>query len=282
MGAPVFFTLGGGSVGWQFGGEQTDFVLLVMDRNGMDNLLRDSFKIGGEAGVAAGPVGRSAEAATDVLLGAAMLSWSRSQGVFAGASLEGSVLKPNNEANERLYGRPMTARQIFESRPAVPEASREFVQLASRLTSSTEQTAQMNPDTTAADMERPAHGYGYEAQGYQQPSYEQPDQPSMARRTDTQYTGAVTGTVVTLSDSRLTIDTADGQRSFTVNSSTERQGSIDEGNRVYVQHDGNLVATRIAPASDELPRTASALPLLALAGLLSLFVAWRMRARTKA
>ncbi len=135
MGAPAMFTIGGPSFGWQFGGEQTDFVLLVMDHNGMNNLLRDEFKIGADASVAAGPVGRTAEASTDVLLGAQMLSWSRSKGVFLGASLEGTVLKANDKANERLYGRPITAREIFDNHPAVPAESRTFVNVASRLTS---------------------------------------------------------------------------------------------------------------------------------------------------
>jgi lipid-binding SYLF domain-containing protein len=142
MGAPAMFTIGGASIGWQIGGQQTDLVLLVMDRNGMQNLLRDEFKIGAEGSVSAGPVGRTAEASTDVLLGAQMLAWSRSQGLFAGVSLEGSVIKPAREANERLYGRPITAEQIFEQHPSVPPASREFVDVAKRLTGEGDQVTQ--------------------------------------------------------------------------------------------------------------------------------------------
>jgi lipid-binding SYLF domain-containing protein len=142
MGAPAMFTIGGASIGWQIGGQQTDLVLLVMDRNGMQNLLRDEFKIGAEGSVSAGPVGRTAEASTDELLGAQMLAWSRSQGLFAGVSLEGSVIKPAHEANERLYGRSITAEQIFEQHPSVPPASREFVDVANRLTGEGDQVTQ--------------------------------------------------------------------------------------------------------------------------------------------
>jgi lipid-binding SYLF domain-containing protein len=157
MGAPVMFTIGGASIGWQIGGQQTDLVLLVMDRNGMQNLLRDEFKIGAEGSVSAGPVGRTAEASTDVLLGAQMLAWSRSQGLFAGVSLEGSVIKPAQEANERLYGRPITAEQIFEQHPSVPAASREFIDVANRVTGESDQLAQdQDRDADTAQTRDPA------------------------------------------------------------------------------------------------------------------------------
>jgi SH3 domain-containing YSC84-like protein 1 len=132
MSAPSMFTIGGASFGWQFGGSSSDFVLLVMDKNGMSQLLKDEFKIGGDAAVAAGPVGRNAEASTDITLRAQMLSWSRTKGLFAGVSLEGSVIKPNNDANERLYGRKVSAQEILGGRvtPTPPEAS-QFIQVAS-------------------------------------------------------------------------------------------------------------------------------------------------------
>ena len=114
MGAPAFFKIGGGSVGWQFGGEQTDLVLLIMNESGMQHLLEDKFSLGAEAGVAAGPVGRTAKAGTDAQLHAQILAWSRSQGAFLGASLEGSVIKPDEDRNIALYGdRGRTARDIL-------------------------------------------------------------------------------------------------------------------------------------------------------------------------
>lgn len=133
MSPPAFFTVSGASVGWQFGGEQTDLVLLVMDKNGMDNLLRDNFKIGAEVKAAIGPVGRGAEASTDALLGAQILSWSRSEGAFVGASLDGAVIRGASESNARIYGRDITAREILQGNlPAPPEAA-QFLQVASNL-----------------------------------------------------------------------------------------------------------------------------------------------------
>jgi len=113
MGAPAFFTLGGASVGWQWGGQSADLVLLVMNQNGVNHLLKDQFALGGEATAAAGPVGRTAQAATDVQLHAQILSWSRARGVFLGASIEGTVIKPDAKANERFYGKTVTAREIL-------------------------------------------------------------------------------------------------------------------------------------------------------------------------
>lgn len=113
MGAPAFFKIGGGSVGWQFGGQETDLVLLVMNRDGMRYLLQDRFALGAEAAATAGPVGRTLKAATDAQLRAQILSWSRSRGVFVGAALEGSSLRPDDEANERTYGEGATAEAIL-------------------------------------------------------------------------------------------------------------------------------------------------------------------------
>jgi len=131
MGAPAFFTLGGGSFGWQFGGEQADVVLLIMNDNGVKRLLQDKFTLGGEASAAAGPVGRTAQAATDAQMHAEILSWSRSRGVFLGVSLEGTVIKPNPDATEQFYGRPVTASDLLVSHNvATPAAATSFVRTA--------------------------------------------------------------------------------------------------------------------------------------------------------
>ena len=125
MGAPAFFNLGGASVGWQFGGQETDLVLLVMNPGGMNHLLKDRVTLGAEATATAGPVGRTLKAATDAQLHAEILSWSRSQGAFLGAALDGSVLKPDNDANEATYGKGATARSILvdHKAPPPPEAA---------------------------------------------------------------------------------------------------------------------------------------------------------------
>src|SRR5436309_491000 len=131
MGAPAFFTIGGGSFGWQFGGEEADLVLLIMNENGVKHLLRDKFTLGGEASAAAGPVGRTAEASTDAEMHAEILSWSRSRGIFLGVSLEGSVIRPNKSATLEFYGKPVTANDILVAqnvRP--PEAAQSFVRTA--------------------------------------------------------------------------------------------------------------------------------------------------------
>ncbi|HEX6850270.1 MAG TPA: lipid-binding SYLF domain-containing protein [Candidatus Polarisedimenticolaceae bacterium] len=134
LGAPAFFKLAGGSVGWQFGGQEADVVLLIMNRDGMKNLLQDKFAIGGEASATAGPVGRDAKAATDAQLQAQMLSWSRSQGLFLGASLSGSVIRPDAEANAKYYGKEVTANGILVKHEVrVPRESRPFVSLLNKI-----------------------------------------------------------------------------------------------------------------------------------------------------
>ena len=110
-GAPAFFDLAGGSIGLQIGASSTDFILLFMNENAVDSLLADKFEIGGEGSAAAGPVGRSASASTDLKLNAQILSYSRSKGAFAGLELKGVVIKPDNEDNLQVYG--MTARDIL-------------------------------------------------------------------------------------------------------------------------------------------------------------------------
>jgi len=132
MGAPAFFTMGGPSVGWQFGGQSADLVLLIMNETGVRHLLSDKFTIGGQGAAVAGPVGRTAQAATDLQLHAQILSWSRSRGLFLGASLDGVVIKPNKDANELFYEQPLTARQILVNhRAETPLEAKSFVTKAS-------------------------------------------------------------------------------------------------------------------------------------------------------
>jgi len=110
--APAFFTIGGGSFGLQIGGEATDFVLLLMNDRAAKGVLTSKVKLGGDASVAAGPVGRTTSAATDATMRAEILSYSRARGAFAGLSLEGSTLRPDNDANKKLYGKEIKAEDI--------------------------------------------------------------------------------------------------------------------------------------------------------------------------
>src|SRR5260370_35136115 len=122
-GAPAMYALEGGSVGLQIGGEATDFVFLVMNNRGASSLLHSKVKLGADASVAAGPKGRSAAADTDAFMRAEILSYSRARGVFAGVSLEGSTLRPDNEANHNLYDGSTDAEKIIDGqRSAVPPA----------------------------------------------------------------------------------------------------------------------------------------------------------------
>jgi len=111
-GAPTMMALEGASFGFQLGGQATDFVLLVMNERGASSILGSKVKLGADASAAAGPKGRDAEADTDVTLRAEVLTYSRSRGLFAGVSLEGSTLRPDNDANERTYGRKLSAKDI--------------------------------------------------------------------------------------------------------------------------------------------------------------------------
>jgi SH3 domain-containing YSC84-like protein 1 len=127
-GAPAMMALEGGSVGFQIGGQATDFVILVMNNRGADSVLHSKVKLGADAAVAAGPKGRDAAAATDVTLRAEMLSYSRSRGAFAGVSLEGSTLRPDGDANKRLYGKNITAEDIIEeSRLSAPDSAHALI-----------------------------------------------------------------------------------------------------------------------------------------------------------
>ena len=111
-GPPAMYALEGMSIGFQLGGQGTDFVLLVVNPKGVDSILKSKVKLGGDASAAIGPKGRDAEAATDVLMHAEILTYSRARGLFAGVSLEGSTLRQDNSANEKIYGKKVTARQI--------------------------------------------------------------------------------------------------------------------------------------------------------------------------
>lgn len=111
-GAPAMYRLEGGSIGFQLGGQATDFLLLIMNPRGAESLLKSKVKLGADAAVAAGPKGRAAMAATDAYMHAEILTYSRSRGLFAGVSLEGSTLRQDNEANEKLYGKEISARDI--------------------------------------------------------------------------------------------------------------------------------------------------------------------------
>jgi SH3 domain-containing YSC84-like protein 1 len=126
--APTLMALEGGSVGFQLGGQATDFVLLVMNGRGAHSILNSKVKLGADASVAAGPKGRTAAAATDVTLRAEVLSYSRSRGLFAGISLEGSTVRPDNDANERVYGKKVEAESIvFKGAVAVPPAAQRLI-----------------------------------------------------------------------------------------------------------------------------------------------------------
>jgi lipid-binding SYLF domain-containing protein len=121
--APSMMALEGGSFGLQIGGEATDFVLLVMNKRGADSILTSQVKLGGDVAAAAGPKGRDAAASTDVTMRAEILSYSRSRGLFAGVSLEGSTLRPDNDGNERLYGKGINAKEIVINSKVRPPAS---------------------------------------------------------------------------------------------------------------------------------------------------------------
>jgi lipid-binding SYLF domain-containing protein len=131
--APAMFALEGGSVGLQLGGQATDFVLLVMNKRGADSVLGSKVKLGADASAAAGPKGRTAGASTDIVMQAEILTYSRSRGLFAGISLEGSTLRADGDANKNLYGREVSAREIVrKGAVAVPAAGRTLVDLLNR------------------------------------------------------------------------------------------------------------------------------------------------------
>ena len=140
--APAFFNVGGGSFGPQIGGTKTDFVLLIMNEEGLKGLLEDKFEIGGEAGVAAGPVGRTAGASTNVTLDAGILTYSRSKGAFIGASLKGVAITPDNDLNEAFYGKKASDVLSQTIRPSsIPSSVRAFPLALSRFSAARKTTA---------------------------------------------------------------------------------------------------------------------------------------------
>jgi lipid-binding SYLF domain-containing protein len=131
---PVFFNLGGGSIGAQIGAAKTDYVLLIMNQDGLNGLLKDKFELGGEAAIAAGPVGRELSASTSPRLDAGILSYSRSKGVFIGVALKGAVINPDNDLNEAVYKKK--AEELLREKPLsysqMPPAVRIFPRTLSR------------------------------------------------------------------------------------------------------------------------------------------------------
>ena len=122
--------LEGGSFGFQAGGQATDFVLLVMNPAGARSLLSSKVRLGADASAAAGPKGRTAEGATDVVMTAEILSYSRNKGLFAGVSLEGSTIRPDNDANERIYGSKIPAKELVLTRDvAVPPSAQDMISI---------------------------------------------------------------------------------------------------------------------------------------------------------
>jgi len=132
-GAPAFFAIEGGSFGLQIGGQATDFVLLVMNEKGAKSVMTSKVKLGGDASVAAGPVGRATSAETDIVMNAEILSWSRNKGLFAGISLAGSTLRSDDDANKNLYGKDVNAKQIIlEKAVRTPPAGKSLVNLLNK------------------------------------------------------------------------------------------------------------------------------------------------------
>ena len=131
--APAMYALEGGNIGIQLGGQATDFVLLVMNDKGADSVLSSKVKLGVDAAAAAGPKGRDAAAATDIVMRAEILSYSRSRGLFAGVSLEGSTLRSDGGANKNLYGKSLSARDIVQGgRVGMPAGGRELINALGR------------------------------------------------------------------------------------------------------------------------------------------------------
>jgi lipid-binding SYLF domain-containing protein len=130
--APAGVRVEGGSVGFQIGGSETDVFMLVMNERGVDKLLSNKFTVGGDAAVAAGPVGRQTTAETDAAMRAEILSWSRSRGVFAGVSLNGATLRDDEEANREMYGRALTNREIVRGTVKSPAAADRLMKMVAR------------------------------------------------------------------------------------------------------------------------------------------------------
>jgi lipid-binding SYLF domain-containing protein len=134
--APGAVRVEGGSVGLQIGGSESDVIMLVMNERGVNKLLSSKFTLGGEGAVAAGPVGREATAQTDALMHAEILSWSRTQGLFAGLSLQGATLRQDLSDNASIYGRKVTNKEIVQSSMPVPNAAKNLISLLNKYSSS--------------------------------------------------------------------------------------------------------------------------------------------------
>ena len=133
--APAAIRVEGGSFGFQIGVSDTDVVMLVMNKSGAKKLLESKFTLGGDAAVAAGPVGRTSSAETDAQMHAEILTWSRSRGVFAGISLQGATLRPDEDWNKEMYGKAMSNRDIVTGEVAPPEAARKLMGLLNKYSS---------------------------------------------------------------------------------------------------------------------------------------------------
>jgi len=150
FGAPAAIRIEGGSYGLQIGGSSTDVFMLIMNESGMQKLLSDKFTIGGEAAATAGPVGRNASANTDVLLHAEILSWSRARGLFAGVSLEGSTLRPDDSENRNLYGRDISNKEILQGKVPFPPAGRQLIVTLNRYSGKTPEHRREGEDISAS------------------------------------------------------------------------------------------------------------------------------------
>src|SRR5712675_831739 len=144
-GPPAMVALEGGNIGFQIGGQATDFVLLVVNPKGVDSILKSKVKLGADASAAAGPKGRDAEAATDVLMHSEVLTYSRSRGLFAGVSLEGSTVRSDGSANSKIYGREVTARQILRERAVRTPAAGQLLVSALQKASPTRSMGHRDP-----------------------------------------------------------------------------------------------------------------------------------------
>jgi lipid-binding SYLF domain-containing protein len=126
--APIMMASSGGNIGFQIGGQATDFVIIVMNDQGAKSLLNNKVKLGADASVAAGPVGRTAEASTNASMQAQMLSYSRSRGVFGGVALSGATLRPDGDANKNLYGKKVTSQEIIDGKVAMPAEAQQLME----------------------------------------------------------------------------------------------------------------------------------------------------------
>jgi lipid-binding SYLF domain-containing protein len=152
--APAPFVIGGGSFGFQVGGEAVDLVMLVMNERGMQQLLSSKFKLGGDASVAAGPVGRDVEGNTDWKMRAEILSYSRARGVFAGISLDGAVIKQDTDDTRALYGAPTSFSAILKGQVAVPKGSQPFLDVVKKYSAQAKKSeaSEDKPRNTAASV----------------------------------------------------------------------------------------------------------------------------------